>query len=65
MLSIPEAGAERNECSSEASVKRTVMLSDSEASRNQSKRVETPPYPFPILADVSLPLKMIPFFVFA
>jgi hypothetical protein len=56
MLSIPEAGAERNKCSSEASVKRSVMLSDSEASRNQGK--EPSPYGLPIAADSSLPLRI-------
>jgi hypothetical protein len=59
MPSIPEAGAKRNDYKSGA----IVMLSDSEASRNQSKRVEPSPYGFPILADSSLPLRMTHFWL--
>jgi hypothetical protein len=74
MLSMSEAGAERNDRSSEASVKRTVMLSfsepggegddrRSEASRNQGK--EPSLCGLPIAEDSVLRLRMTPFLVFS
>jgi hypothetical protein len=41
--------------------RRSVMLSGSEASRNQGKRAEPFPRGFPILADSSPSLSMTPF----
>jgi hypothetical protein len=60
-----EGLAERKERNSEASVERSVMLSDREASVNQRKRVEPSPYRLPILADASPPLGRTPFLFFA